>query len=48
MPAATQIPPSVNFQKQLTALHVEDWMQNDVFTIKWFLLIGLAGLCLIT
>ena len=34
MPAATQILPSVNIQKQLTALYVEDWTQNDVFTIK--------------
>jgi hypothetical protein len=33
------IPQSVELQKKLTALHVEEWLQDDVFQVRWWILI---------
>ena len=37
----TEIPKDVEIQRQLTSIHVEEWMKEDVFHLKWWLLIGL-------
>ncbi len=37
----SEIPGDVPIQKQLTSIHVEEWMKEDVFRLKWWLLIGL-------
>jgi hypothetical protein len=34
-------PPDVEIQKYLTALHIEEWLLDDVFHFKWWLLLGL-------
>ena len=31
----------VTIQKQLTDIHISDWLRNDVNQIKWWLLIGI-------
>lgn len=35
------IPPDVGIQKQLTNMHVKEWLREDVFQFRWWLLIGL-------
>ncbi len=42
------IPPNVEVQRLLTSLHIEEWLRDDVFHFKWWLLLGLiAGVLLI-
>lgn len=36
-----QTPESVPLQAQLSQMHVQDWLQNDVFHPKWWALIAL-------
>ena len=31
----------VEIQKQLTAVHVDEWLREDVFRFKWWILLGL-------
>lgn len=40
------IPPDVPFQRQLTAIHIERWLREDVFTFRWWLLLVLLTLSL--
>jgi hypothetical protein len=39
--SVSEIPEDVGIQKQLTSIHIEEWMKEDVFHLKWWLLIGL-------
>ena len=39
--APSEIPQSVELQKKLTELHVKEWLADDVFHIRWWILIGL-------
>lgn len=47
MPAASEIPKSVEYQKHLTSMHIDAWKRNDVFTIEWWILILLIIVSLI-
>ena len=37
----SSIPKDIEIQKQLTALHVNEWLKDDVLRLRWWLLIGL-------
>ena len=37
----SQIPQSVDLQRKLTELHIQGWLADDVFHIRWWILIGL-------
>ena len=37
----SQIPRSEEIQKQLTAIHIDSWLKQEVFIFRWWLLIGL-------
>ncbi len=39
--APSDIPQSVELQKKLTELHIEQWLDEDVFHIRWWILIAL-------
>lgn len=39
--AIFEIPKSVEIQKHLTDIHIEDWIKQDVFHFTWWALIGL-------
>ncbi len=39
--APSEMPQSVELQKKLTELHVERWLAEGVFQIRWWILIGL-------
>jgi hypothetical protein len=42
------IPPDVKIQKLLTSIHIEEWLRDDFFQFKWWLLLCLiAGALLI-
>ena len=41
------IPKDVEIQKQLTNIHIKEWMQNDLFHFGWWLLICLIILSFI-
>ena len=36
----SEIPQSVDLQKKLTELHIEEWLADDVFHVRWWILIG--------
>lgn len=38
---ASGIPKDVEIQKQLTSVHIDEWLKEDVFQLRWWLLIGL-------
>lgn len=37
----SEIPKDVGIQRQLTSIHIEEWIKEDVFRLRWWLLIGL-------
>lgn len=37
----SEIPKDVEIQRHLTSIHIEEWMREDVFHLKWWLLISL-------
>lgn len=41
MPAVSQIPQSVKDQQHLTSIHIDEWINNDVFKFRWWVLLGL-------
>ncbi len=41
MSDASQIPQSVQDQQQLTSIHIDEWLNNDVFKLRWWVLLGL-------
>lgn len=41
LPGASEIPESVDIQNHLTSLHVDEWLKNDVWTARWWLLLAL-------
>jgi hypothetical protein len=43
----SEIPKDVEIQRQLTSIHIEEWMKDDVFSLRWWLLIGLILLFLL-
>ncbi len=47
MPDASQIPQSVEDQQHLTSIHVDEWINNDVFRLRWWILLGLLVASLI-
>lgn len=47
MPAASQIPQSVQDQQDLTSLHIDEWLNNDVFKPRWWILLALVVVSLI-
>lgn len=34
------IPKDVDIQKQLTEMHIKEWVQNDAFRVRWWILIA--------
>lgn len=47
MPAASEIPQSVDIQKHLSAMHLDAWLKDDVFTFRWWLLLSLIIISLV-
>jgi hypothetical protein len=43
----TDIPKDVNIQKQLTDMHVQQWLKNDVLHFRWWTLIALIIVILV-
>jgi len=41
------IPKDVNVQKQLTDMHIKEWLRDDVFHVRWWVLIALIVILLI-
>jgi hypothetical protein len=41
LPTASGIPKSVTDQADLTAQHIDDWLEDDVFTVRWWVLVGI-------
>ena len=39
--AVSEIPKSVEIQRHLTSIHIDDWIKQDVFLLRWWILIGL-------
>ena len=39
----TVTPPDVGIQKQLTAIHIDEWLREDVFQIRWWILLVLLA-----
>jgi len=39
--AVETVPPDVEIQKYLTSLHLERWLRDDVFQLKWWVLLCL-------
>jgi hypothetical protein len=39
--AVSNIPKDVEIQRDLTEIHFKEWLLNDVFQYKWWLLLGL-------
>jgi hypothetical protein len=37
------IPPDVEIQRQLTAIHINEWLRDDVFKFRWWLLLVLLA-----
>jgi hypothetical protein len=44
---ALNVPKDVNIQRQLTNIHVKEWLQGDVFHLRWWLLICMVLLFLL-
>ena len=44
--AISEVPKDVEIQRQLTSIHIEEWLKEDVFRLRWWLLIGLILLFL--
>lgn len=38
---AMAVPPDVEIQKHLTSLHIDEWIREDVFRFRWWLLLFL-------
>jgi hypothetical protein len=45
--AISKIPKDVVIQKYLTSLHIDDWVKKDVFTIRWWIMLGLLFIALL-
>jgi len=43
----SEIPKSVEIQRHLTSIHIDNWIKYDVFTSKWWLLLGLILILII-
>ena len=41
MPAASQMPESVEIQKHLSSIHIDEWKKYDFLHARWWILIGL-------
>ena len=37
----SKIPPDVDMQRRLTTLHINDWLHEDVFHLRWWFLLSL-------
>lgn len=37
----SEIPKSVEIQRYLTSIHIDNWLKHDVFLLRWWCLIGL-------
>jgi hypothetical protein len=37
--AVVSIPPDVEIQRQLTSMHIDEWMRDDIFHFRWWLLL---------
>ena len=44
---ASKIPKSVAIQKHLTSIHIDNWLKQDVFLLRWWLLLGLIFVALL-
>lgn len=44
--AVTVTPPDVEIQRQLTSMHIDQWIREDVFEFRWWLLLALLALFL--
>lgn len=42
-----EIPDSVYIQKNLTQLHIDEWLKDDVFQFRWWMLLGMILLSLL-
>lgn len=43
----SQIPKSVEIQRYLTSIHIDNWLKQDVFHFRWWCLIGLVFVILL-
>ncbi|ACV63003.1 hypothetical protein Dtox_2182 [Desulfofarcimen acetoxidans DSM 771] len=39
--AISKIPPDVKIQRHLTSIHIDDWLREDLFHLRWWLLLCL-------
>lgn len=37
--SVTGVPPDVEIQRQLTSIHIDQWLREDVFHFRWWLLL---------
>lgn len=47
MHPAPDIPQSVYIQKHLSQLHIDEWLEDDVFQYRWWILLGLIFVSMI-
>lgn len=45
--AVSEIPKSVEIQQELTSIHIEEWIKQDVFLFRWWFLLGLIFVSLL-
>lgn len=43
-----RVPEDVGIQKQLTDIHIQKWLDGELFQIKWWIFIGLFAAVIIT
>lgn len=44
--ADLKIPESVEIQRHLTSIHIDDWLKHDLFHIRWWILLALIFISL--
>lgn len=47
LPSPTQAPQSVELQKQLTSIHIDEWMNEDFLQARWWILLAMIALSLL-
>jgi Kef-type K+ transport system membrane component KefB len=45
--AVSKVPKSVNIQRYLTSIHVEEWLKHDVYHLRWWILLSLIFIALL-
>lgn len=44
--AAASLPPDVEIQRDLTAIHIDEWLREDAFQLKWWILLAMILIAL--